>query len=312
MAKMTQPGGPDTAELVSLGRGAYAHVQAPGTWWINNAGFIAGSRGVVCIDTCATRRRTEDYLRQVRLVTNQPVRILVNTHHHGDHTFGNALLPEATVVAHERTREELLAMGPPQPMPFWTEVDWGGLELNPPVLTYADRVTVWVDDLPLEVRHVGLPAHTTNDSIVWIAEHGLLFAGDLLFNGVTPFFLQGSLIGAVQVLEEVIRPLGAQVIVPGHGEVCGPKCIDEILGYLRFVLDAAASARQAGLTPLAAAREIDLGRYAEWLDPERIVGNLHRAYSDLDGGDLGRSLDIIAVMSDMVEFNGGAPLPCSA
>jgi cyclase len=302
-----RPGG-----LVQLGDGAYAYVQPDGGWWINNAGFLVGRNGVVSIDVCATRRRTESYLEAIRSVTDRPVRTLVNTHHHGDHVFGNALLPHATVVAHERTREELLASGPPQPLPFWTDVDWGGLALNPPFLTYPDQVTIWVDDLPVEVRHVGLPAHTTNDSIAWIAERGLLYAGDLVFNGVTPFVLQGSVAGAIRVLEDVLKPLSARTIVPGHGAVCGPEVIDEVLGYLRFVLDTAAAGQAAGLTPLDTARETDLGRYAGWLDPERIVGNLHRAYADLDDGVLGQPVDLVAALSDMVTFNGGRPLTCRA
>jgi len=300
------------AELVPLADGAYAYVQPDGTWWINNTGFLVGSRGVVSIDACATRRRTERYLEAIRSVTDRPVRTLVNTHHHGDHTFGNCLLPHATIVAHERTREAVLAWGPARQLPFWTEADWSGLELDPPFLTYTDRVTVWIDDLRVEVRHVGRPAHTTNDSIVWIAEHRLLYAGDLVFHGGTPFLLQGSVTGAVRVLEEVVKPLGARTIVPGHGPVCGPEVIDEVLGYLRFVLDTASAGKAAGLRPLDAAREVDLGPYAEWLDRERIVGNLHRAYADLDGGVPGQPVDLVAALSDMVAYNGGRPLTCRA
>jgi cyclase len=306
---------PVPAELVSLGGGAYAYIQPDGGWWVNNTGFLVGPRGVVSIDTCATRRRTQRYLETVRSVTSQPIRTLVNTHHHGDHTFGNSLLPGATIVAYERTREEVLALGSPQQMPFWTDVEWGVLDLDPPFLTYLDRVTLWIGDLPVEVRHVGRPAHTTNDSIVWLPEQRLLYCGDLVFNGGTPFLLQGSVVGAVRVLEEVIRPLGARTIVAGHGPVSGPEVIDDALGYLRFVLDTAAAGMTAGLSPLDAARETDLGRYAGWIDPERIVGNLHRAYADLSGDGDGapdRCVDVMAALSDMVIFNGGRPLTCRA
>ena len=87
----------------------------------------------------------------------------------------------------------------------------------------------------------------------------------------------------IDVLEQVIKPLEPRTIVPGHGEVCGPEAIDDVLGYLRFVLATARRARAAGLSPLEAARDTDLGQYAELGDPERIVGNLHRAYVDLAG-----------------------------
>ena len=71
--------------------------------------------------------------------------------------------------------------------------------------------------------------------------------------------------------------------MPGHGPVAGPEVIDDVLGYLRFVRDTAEQGRAAGLSPLEAARGVSLGRYAEWSDPERIAGNLHRAYADLSG-----------------------------
>jgi cyclase len=299
------------AKLVEVSDGAYAWVQPDGSWWINNTGFLVGSRGVISIDTCATHRRTSDYLAAIRSVTDRPVRTVVNTHHHGDHTFGNCLFPTATIVGHELTREAIVAWGPPQQLPFWTEVDWGPLELDPPFLTYTEGMTLWIDDLRAELRHVGGAAHTTNDSIVWLPDRALLYSGDLIFNDGTPFVLQGSVTGAIRVLEEVVKPLPARTIVPGHGPVCGPEVVDEVLGYLRFVLETARAGLAAGLTPLDLARQTDLGGYADLLDSERLVGNLHRAYADL-GGPPDEPIDMVAALSDMVAFNGGRPLTCLA
>jgi cyclase len=299
-------------ETVEVSEGIYAYVQPDGSWYINNTGFLVGSRGVVSIDTCSTERRTRAYLAAVAAVTRQPVRTLVNTHHHGDHTYGNCLLPAATIVGHARCRDEVLAAGPPANRGVFSDVDWGGLEVAPPFLTYETGVTLWVDDLRCDVRHVGTPAHTTNDSVIHIPDRSALFAGDLIFNGGTPFLLMGSISGAIEVLEQVVRPLGARTIVPGHGPVCGPEVIDDVLGYLRFVERLAREGRAAGLTPLEAARQADLGEYAALTDAERIVGNLHRAYFELSGGDRGAPIDIVAALLDMVAYNGGKPLTCHA
>src|SRR5215470_8971508 len=227
--------GAGTPAVQEVCDGIYAYLQPDGTWWLNNAGFLVGRRGVVSVDACATERRTRQYLARIAEVTDRPVRTLLNTHHHGDHTFGNYLFAGATIVGHESVRPALLDFGPPRSAPFWTEVDWGAVELEPPFLTYADRVTLWVDDLRCEVRYAGTAAHTTNDSIVWIPDRSVLFCGDLLFNGGTPFLLQGSVAGALDVLTRVVEPLGARTIVPGHGPVCGPELIGEMVGYLRFV-----------------------------------------------------------------------------
>ena len=118
---------------------------------------------------------------------------------------------------------------------------------------------------------------------------------------------------AIEVLEHVVRPLGARTIVPGHGPVFeDPGPIDATLDYLRFVQDVAARGRQAGLSPLQAAQETELGRFAGWADAERIAGNLHRAYAELGGAPPGAPIDILAALSDMVAYNAGAPLSCLA
>ena len=307
---ITVPGRPEVQEVSA---GVYAYVQPDGTWWINNTGFLTGPQGVISIDACSTERRTRAYQAAIAAVTPAPVRTVLNTHHHGDHTFGNCLFPGAAIVAHERARAEAIAFGPPRDLLFWAGPDWGDLSLDPPFVTFTDQIAVHAGDLRAEVRYVGTAAHTTNDSIVWIPDRSVLFCGDLIFNGGTPFLLMGSVTGAVDVLEQVLRPLGAQTIVPGHGPVFhDDRPIDATLDYLRFVLDVAGHAVAAGVSPLDAARDTDLGRFADWADAERIVGNLHRACAELRGAPRGAPVDIVAALGDMVAYNGGAPLSCLA
>ena len=292
--------------------GVFAYIQPDGSWWINNTGFVVGQRMVMSVDSCSTERRTRAYLEAVRSTTGREVRTLVNTHHHGDHTHGNSLFTDATVIGHHLCRAEMLASSLPVPPGIWDPVDWGDITLDPPFVTFADAIDVYVDDLRCEVRHVGQPAHTTNDSVIWIPERSVLYAGDVVFNGGTPFLLMGSVLGAIEVIEERLRPLGAATIVPGHGDVCGPEAFDEVVGYLRFVLATAHAGIDAGLTPLEAARHCDLGPYADLLDCERLVGNLHRAYAELGGEPRGSRIDIVTALGDMIAFNGGRPLSCSA
>ena len=72
----------------------------------------------------------------------------------------------------------------------------------------------------------------------------------------------------------------------------------------------AAAGKAAGVPPLQAALEADLADYAEWLDAERLVGNLHRAYAELEGHPLGTPIDIVSPFVDMITYNGGRPLRC--
>jgi cyclase len=309
-ADITEPGRPYVREVSP---GVYAYIQPDGTWWINNTGFLVGPQGVISVDSCSTERRTRAYQRAIATVTPAPVRAVVNTHHHGDHTFGNCLFPGAAIIGQERTRTEAIASGPPRELPVWDGPDWGELRLDPPFVTFANELALHAGDLRADVRFVGTPAHTTNDSIVWIPERSVLFCGDLIFNGGTPFVLMGSVEGAIEVLERVVRPLAATTIVPGHGRVFHDAApIEATLDYLRFVLDIARSCQDAGVPPLEAARETDLGRFAEWADAERIVGNLHRACAELTGTPRGGPIDVAAALLDMVAYNGGVPLTCHA
>ena len=308
--EVTSPGRPRTVEVAD---GVYAYVQPDGTWWINNTGFVVGPQGVFGIDACSTERRTRAYLAAIRKVTPAPVRTLLNTHHHGDHTFGNALFPTATIVAHERARAEAIAFGPARELPFWENPDWGQLPLEPPFLTFTDEIALHAGDTRITVRHVGTAAHTTNDVLAWFPAQSVLFCGDLVFNGGTPFLLMGSVAGCVEALEKAVLPLGARTVVPGHGPVFeGTAPIEATLDYLRFVLDLAARGRTAGVPPLQAARDTDLGRFADWPDAERLVGNLHRAYAELGGTPRGGAIDVVGALADMVAYNGGRRLTCLA
>src|SRR6516162_5592113 len=299
-------------EVSQISEGVYAYLQPDGSWHLNNTGFMVNGTGVISVDATSTERRTRAYLDAISTVTKLPVRTLVNTHHHGDHTHGNYLMSGATIVGHERCREAIQnSLIPPLPG-IWSEVDWGHLESAPPFLTYTGGVTLWSGDLRCEVRYVGTPAHTTNDSIVHIPERDVVFAGDLLFNGGTPFALMGSVSGWIEVLETVLRPLGTRTLIPGHGPVCGPEVIDDVLAYLRFVQRTAREAQPAGLSPLQAARAVDLGEFKELLDAERIVGNLHRAYLELDGAERDAPVDLVQAFGDMLAYNGGRPLTCRA
>jgi cyclase len=297
--------------LEEVSDGIFGYVQPDGTWWINNTGLVVGGDGVVAVDACATERRTRAFLDAAASVTHQPVRTLVNTHHHGDHTHGNYLTWPATIVGHRRCREEMELVDRGTFGSVFTPVDFGELRLAPPTLVFDDHLSLFVDDLEVELHYIGGPAHTTNDVVAWLPSRSVLFAGDLVFNGGTPFVLMGSVRGALAAVERV-RAFGATTIVPGHGPVCGSGVLDGIAEYYRFVLATAEKGRAAGLGPLEAAREVDLGKFAELTDQERIAGNLHRAYAELDGAEPGARIDLRAAIGDMVAYNGGRPLRCLA
>ncbi|MFC5718641.1 MBL fold metallo-hydrolase [Streptomyces gamaensis] len=293
---------------VRLADGVTAFVQPDGGWCLNNAGFVSDGGRTALIDTAATERRAR-LLREAVTASGAPLpSTLVNTHHHGDHTYGNWVFPEATVIGHEGCRSETVAAGH-QLHAIWPGTDFGEIRITPPTLTYTDSLTLFVGDIEVRLLHPGV-AHTVGDTVVWLPEQRIVFTGDLVFNGGTPFVPMGSLSGSLAALER-LRALDAEIVVPGHGQVTDPGVYDAVEGYLRFVDELARDAYAQGKSPLEAARSADLGEFAGLQESERLVANVHRAYAELDGFPPGSPLDIVAALGDMAVMNGGA-LACHA
>jgi glyoxylase-like metal-dependent hydrolase (beta-lactamase superfamily II) len=297
-------------ELSEVAHGVLAYIQPDGSWMINNTGAIVGRSGVVLIDTTSTEPRNRRLLAAVAERSGDlPLRTLVNTHHHGDHTFGNWLMPPGvTIVSHRLCREEVLRAGLVAAALF-PDADYGGLQVVPPTLTFEDSLTLHVDDTVVELRFLG-PAHTLGDVVAWLPREGVVFTGDLVFHGAHPFLVEGCLANYPRALER-IRELDARVLVPGHGPLAGSAVLDDLLAYADWLGELARDGFSRGREPLEVARGADLGRFSEWREGERLVGNLERAYSELRGEPLGAPLDLPAVVRSMMELNGG-PLRCLA
>ena len=97
--------------LQEVADGIYAYLQPDWTWMINNTGFLVGPDGVTVVDTCGTEPRTRAFIKSAQTISDKPLRTLINTHHHGDHTYGNWLLPNATIIGHEKCRQEAIETG---------------------------------------------------------------------------------------------------------------------------------------------------------------------------------------------------------
>jgi cyclase len=299
-----------TPYTVELAPQVHAYVQPDGGWCLNNAGIVSDGETTLLVDTTATLDRARALREAVRALGAPLPRTVVNTHHHGDHTYGNSLFtPEATVVGHDSCRGELLAAGRQLHL-IWPQTDFGDVSITAPTLTYSERLTVHVGTTEVRLIHPGV-AHTTGDTIVHLPGHGIVFTGDLVFRGGTPFLPMGSLAGSLRALE-ILRALDATTVVPGHGPVTDATAYDDTERYLLYVADLAGAGHAKGLTPLEAAREADLGEFAALRESERLVANLHRAYAELDGHPEGSWLDPVAIFADMAAMNGGVPVACHA
>ncbi|MGZ3147495.1 MBL fold metallo-hydrolase [Lentzea chajnantorensis] len=305
---------PGKPELVEVAPSVHAYVQPDGSWMINNTGVVVGSDGtLLLVDTTSTEARNRALLASVATVSDAAPNYVVNTHHHGDHTFGNWLVPSSTViVAHDACRDEVLTAGLLAAQVL-TGPDYGHLEVRPPSLTYTSSLTLHLGDRVVELHHPG-PAHTRGDTVVWLPDERVLFTGDLVFAGGQPFLAEGSISGYLSALE-FLRAFDAEVLVPGHGPLLRGadiiRVLDDLVAYTTYLSELAATGHAAGRAPLQVVQGAGPSRFSSWQESERLVGNLHRAYHELDGKPLSERLELLRVWQDMTILHGG-PITCHA
>ncbi|MFJ2832290.1 MBL fold metallo-hydrolase [Streptomyces sp. NPDC087263] len=142
----------------------HAYIQPHGGWCVSNAGVLVGRKEVTLVDTAATESRNRALRTAVGRLTSAPPRTVINTHHHGDHTNGNGLFAcgaggaADVVVAHDLAREAVSVTGAALQR-RWPDTDWGDLTVTLPTLTFPDELTLYVDDLTVELIHGGPAPH---------------------------------------------------------------------------------------------------------------------------------------------------------
>jgi glyoxylase-like metal-dependent hydrolase (beta-lactamase superfamily II) len=299
--------------LVEVGPDIYAYLQFDGSWGISNTGFLVGDDGLLVIDATLVPAMAQRFIGEMRKVTDKPWRHLVNTHSHPDHTGGNRLFEGVEIIAHALCREEMARPpappapggGPPRalgPIPmtegiqrmFDTMASDEGRYIALPTVTYgsragrtpgpvevAEHMTLRYGDTEAQLLYHG-PAHTYGDTMIYLPQHKLLFAGDVGFFYSTPLAGAGKIGGWLHVIDMVYE-LDVETIVPGHGPPGGRRELDDVREYLEFVRDHAREAYEAGLTAPQCVEKLDLGPYAKWLDSERIHANVAVMYREFAG-----------------------------
>ncbi|MFH1672469.1 MAG: MBL fold metallo-hydrolase [Pseudomonadota bacterium] len=203
-----------------------------------NAGFIISPNGVVVIDTCWTLQEASWMYQQIRSVTEKNIIYVINTHHHPDHVFGNQIF-QAPVIASKSCFEymrslmktewtiESLKKNPHSPAIDTIE----GLRIVLPEVVFHSRMTLNLTDLELEIVELG--GHSLDSTIVYLPKEKILFASDLLFVDRYPTMRSGNFKDWINSLE-YLKKLDANVIVPGHGRLCG---IEEVQSEQDYLID---------------------------------------------------------------------------
>jgi cyclase len=300
-------------ELREIARDVYTCLQEERGLGTSNSGLLNRAGGVV-VDTFWDLPHTRELIGHYARVWRGPARRVVNTHHNGDHCWGNQLFRDAEIIAHRkcaaafgRERPEFMQMlrgqGTSDDPVLRTLaaklVDWDftGVELVPPTTLIDDRLDLDLDGMRVELRWVG-PAHTAGDVIVHLPAERIVFTGDVLFRLCTPIGWDGTFARWMAALDEIVA-LAPAVVVPGHGPLCGVEGPREMRAYLEYVQREARQWFERGLSVVEASKRIDLGPYAGWTEPERIVFQVERAYRELRGDAYDAPIDMTALFGGM-------------
>jgi cyclase len=277
--------------------GVFAYVQATGGFCIANAGLIVGPDGAIAIDALFTPSMTRAFQEQIRHTTPRPVRQLINTHHHVDHTLGNEHFDGIDIIAHTRCREQIERVGVPRErlgaMAPHFAAEIAASEIRPPNLTFDGRMTLFLGDRRIELMHLGT-AHTVDDVLIYLPKEKVLFAGDVAFHYVTPLAFEGHISGWIRVID-AIESMDVETIVPGHGPVGDTSDLHEMRDYLALVRREARRGFREGAPPEEVAQRVKLGRFSMWGEPERILPNVLRLYQEFRG-EIDQPMDLNLIL----------------
>jgi cyclase len=296
-------------ELRQLAPNVFAYIQGGGPGQANqgvsNGGLIVGEDHLLAIDAYGAPFHAKAFLAAASQATgNKPFRRLINTHHHGDHVNGNQFFPSVEIISHPYCRDEVLKVVATTPARWDKRDGWAdGTEERKvivPSTTLEGKMVYHYGTTAVEVEFVG-PAHTYGDLIVYIPQYKILFLSDIAFYYVAPFAHNANVGKWLDTIDRILK-MDVDTIVPGHGPIGGKKELAEMAEYFRMLQPEVKKRYDAGMTPGRAAADIKLGRFDNWIGPERVVMNTVRLYNELKGTG-GPSMDLEGTRRATDEYN---------
>lgn len=217
---------------------AYADVKngSPKNSFGANAGIIIDKNGMVVVDTLISAKEAKRFIRNIRAVSVKPIKFVVNTHYHLDHSFGNSeftrlgamIIAQSADNANMRNKGEYVLNNAGN---FGlTKEDLRGTELAYPALAFNDRMEISLGSKKIHLIYTG-PSHTEGSIMVYLPDSKLLFTGDILFTDRHPYMGDADVGGWIKALD-FIMGMDVVTIIPGHGPISSKKDIADMKNYL--------------------------------------------------------------------------------
>jgi glyoxylase-like metal-dependent hydrolase (beta-lactamase superfamily II) len=226
--------------LVKITESVYSYTDvkgaSPKTSFGANAGIIIGKDYLVAVDSLISAKEAKRFIKDIKKVSKKPVKFLINTHYHLDHSLGNSEFAKlgAVIISHEYDQGSMQKAGEGM-LQFakqngLTDRDLQGTRVVYPTLTFKDRLTFDLGNNKIEVLFPG-PSHTAGSVLVYVPKEKVLFAGDILFTDFHPFLGEANIEGWIKVLDHIMT-MDVDKIIPGHGPVSSKKDVADLKNYL--------------------------------------------------------------------------------
>ena len=263
--------------LKQVGPGVYAAIDGPEHKAGSNAGFVIGDDGVLVVDAFINSDAARALVREIHRLTRKPIRYVVNTHYHLDHTGGDQALREAgaIIIAHKNVRGWVRT----------NNINLFGDRITPelkariaavplPDLVTDKDLIVWLGARKVVVQTV--LGHTGGDLTIYVPDANVLFTGDMLWRKVPPNLIDGSVKEwlATDAAFERLPDAGQTTYVPGHGDVADVKDVRDFRSYLLDLEKLVAEGRKARLKDDALVQYVEpklKARHADWTISDRAA-----------------------------------------
>jgi len=247
----------------------------------STAGIVLTNEGVVLIDTGQTLVDTRQVQEAVRKLTPLPVRYVINTEVHPDHTTGNFVFsPPAMVINHAGAGDAMrkadnpkrFATAPPE-----IQAAAQGYRLVTPQIEYHERMTLRVGERTFELLRLK-NAHSEADTAVWLPQERVLFAASVAIpdslNNIRPFVTLADILASIRMM----RALNPDIVVPGHGSFGTTKMFDDNERYFGLLIERVGTLVRQGRSLEQIHKEVRMPEYADWAYQERMPTNIDAAY----------------------------------
>ena len=224
-------------EIVELADGMYARLHEN----LTNAGIIIGDEGVMIIDSLRMPSFARDLKDDVKLITDKPIKYVLDTHAHWDHSWGNEEFPDSTIIGHKNC---YLEMTDPDWNSEWrskitsSNDPWSSeadlVNITPPNLTFETSMSIYIGGRELEILHLG-KAHTSGDIFIHVPSEKLVFTGDVIQKERVPY-LGDSYPNDWLDTDDRVSELPINKFVSGHGDIGNHEDLMEARAFIHTLV----------------------------------------------------------------------------